>query len=311
MVMNARWLLVCNALLVLFASAALADEGTYERTKDGKTLVWNSYPLGGETVDWSGDRDKEGYASGNGTVTWYKLVRSGYTFDKGKHRVVSGRYSGRMVRGKLEGTVVKETRGSLISFSPGTKTTVATFVNGDRTTDWRVGAAPNPSATNATTLTTATSAPESPSRSAIAPEQKHDVPALGPPKPKVSALAKEATKKADDSVESVAAPPPALHTNPPANVAPQESAPPDAFSSVPTAATLTAPDAIQFADAEARASGYDLRKYQNPRANYIADSDAWSVSYDEKHIDGRTTNDKRFNVLVEDKTRKTTLTKGR
>ena len=307
MAMNARWLLVYSALLLLFANGAFADEGTYERTKDGKTLVWNSYPLGGETVDWSGDRDKEGYASGYGTVTWYKLVRSGYTFDKGKHRVVSGRYSGKMVRGKLEGTVVKETRGSLITFNPGTKTTVATFVNGDRTTDWRVGTAP---ATNPTS-TIATSAPESPSRPATAPDQKHDVPALGPAKPKVSALAKEATKKADDSVESVAAPPPSLHKNPPAEVSPPEPAPPDAFSSAPIAATLTAPDAIQFADAEARASGYDLRKYQNPRANYIADSDTWSVSYDEKHIDGRTTNDKRFNVLVEDKTRKTTLTKGR
>jgi hypothetical protein len=173
-----------------------------------------------------------------------------------------------------------------------------------------VGTAPNPNSTIATSAT----ATESPSRTAtaIAPDEKRDVPALGPAKPNVSALAKESTKKADDSVQAVAAPPPpSPHTNPPAEVSPQESAPPDAFSSAPTAATLTAPDAIQFADAEARAGGYDLRKYQNPRANYIAASDAWSVSYDEKHIDGRTTNDKRFNVIVEDKTRKTTLTKGR
>jgi hypothetical protein len=303
--MNARWLFVYSALLVLFANGAFADEGTYERTKDGKTLVWNSYPLEGETVEWTGDRDKEGYASGYGTVTWYKLVRSGYTFDKGKHRALSGRYSGKMVRGKLEGSVVKESRGSLIRFSPGTKTTLATFVNGDRTTDWRVGTAPNPNSTITTSVT------ENPSPATIAPDQKHDVPALGPAKPKVSALAKEATKKTDDSVQSVAAPPPSLHTNPPAEESPQESAPPDAFSSAPTAATLTAPDAIQFADAEARANGYDLRKYQNPRANYVADGDVWSVSYDEKHIDGRTSNDKRFNVIVEDKTRKTTLTKGR
>jgi len=137
MAMNARWLFVYSALLLLFANGAFADEGTYERTKDGKTLVWNSYPLGGETVDWSGDRDKEGYASGYGTVTWYKLVRSGYTFDKGKHRVVSGRYSGKMVRGKLEGTVLREDSIPLVRWQTNPPRKFhATFVDGNRIGDW-------------------------------------------------------------------------------------------------------------------------------------------------------------------------------
>src|SRR4029077_7488928 len=64
-----RFFFVCRALLV-FANVALGD-GTYQRTKDGKTLVWNNHPQAGDEAKWSGDRDREGYASGFGTLTWY------------------------------------------------------------------------------------------------------------------------------------------------------------------------------------------------------------------------------------------------
>ena len=67
-----RSLSVCGALL-LFASVAYGA-GSYQRTKDGKTLVWNESPKRGEVATWSGKRDKKGYAVGSGTLTWYKAV---------------------------------------------------------------------------------------------------------------------------------------------------------------------------------------------------------------------------------------------
>jgi len=69
--MNIRSLFVCSALL-LFASVAYGA-GSYQRTRDGKTLVWNDSPKLGEEATWSGKRDKNGFAAGSGTLTWYKV----------------------------------------------------------------------------------------------------------------------------------------------------------------------------------------------------------------------------------------------
>ena len=69
--MNIRSLFVCGALL-LFASVAYGA-GSYQRTRDGKTLVWNDSPKRGEEATWSGKRDKNGFAAGSGTLTWYKV----------------------------------------------------------------------------------------------------------------------------------------------------------------------------------------------------------------------------------------------
>ena len=60
--MNIRSLFVCSALL-LFANVAF---GAYQRTKDGKTLVWVDSPKRGEEATWSGKRDKKGFAVGSG-----------------------------------------------------------------------------------------------------------------------------------------------------------------------------------------------------------------------------------------------------
>jgi len=54
----------------VFAGAAFG-EGTYQRTKDGKTMVWNNDPTPGDAATWFGDRDGEGYATKVGTLTWY------------------------------------------------------------------------------------------------------------------------------------------------------------------------------------------------------------------------------------------------
>ena len=123
----------------MFANGAFADDGTYQRTKDGKTLVWNSHPMpaGSEAVEWSGDRNKDGYATGNGTVTWYKLDDSKYTFRKKSKLVVASRYSGEMVRGKFEGTVVREDSIPLVRWQTNLPRKFhATFVDGNRTGDW-------------------------------------------------------------------------------------------------------------------------------------------------------------------------------
>ena len=69
--MNIRSLFVCGALL-LFASVAYGA-GSYQRTRDGKTFVWNDSPKRGEEATWSGKRDKDGFAIGPGALTWYKV----------------------------------------------------------------------------------------------------------------------------------------------------------------------------------------------------------------------------------------------
>ena len=116
-----RSILVFSALL-LFVSAAFG-EGEYQKTKDGKTTVWNSAPKPGDAATWFGDRDAEGYASGVGTLTWYTA--------KGN---VFGRYFGNMIHGKLDGPVNVHSRG---------RTGHAMFVAGERNTPWATGPAPS------------------------------------------------------------------------------------------------------------------------------------------------------------------------
>ncbi len=105
--MNIRSLFVCGALL-LFASVAYGA-GSYQRTRDGQTFVWNDSPERGEEATWSGKRDKKGFATGSGTLTWYKveptIVTGSNILDTRRYAVVINRYSGRMVRGKFKGAV--------------------------------------------------------------------------------------------------------------------------------------------------------------------------------------------------------------
>src|SRR5438270_6841242 len=122
--MNMRLLLLCSTLL-LFVTLA-SDAGIYQRTTDGRTLVWNDSPKGGEEATWSGKRDKNGFATSSGTLTWYKLERTLVTGsnipDARRHAVVISRYSGQMVQGKFEGAVTY--------LGPTGKKSQATFVDG-------------------------------------------------------------------------------------------------------------------------------------------------------------------------------------
>ena len=104
---NIRSLFVCSALL-LFASVAYSA-GSYQSTRDGKALVWNDSPKRGEEATWSGRRDKNGFAAGSGTLTWYQVeptvVTGSNIPDTRRYAVVISRRSGKMVEGKFEETV--------------------------------------------------------------------------------------------------------------------------------------------------------------------------------------------------------------
>jgi len=104
---NIRSLFVYSALL-LFASVAYGA-GSYQPTRDGKALVWNDSPKRGEEVTWSGRRDKNGFAAGSGTLTWYQveptIVTGSNIPNARRYAVVISRRSGKMVEGKFEGAV--------------------------------------------------------------------------------------------------------------------------------------------------------------------------------------------------------------
>jgi hypothetical protein len=133
--MTAGCLFVCSALL-MFANGANGG-GIYQRTVDGQTLVWNNYPRPNDRVMWSGGRDANGYATGCGTLKWYIVERSIVTGSNvpsaRKRAVLVSRYSGNMVRGKLEGLVSNVDANG--------KTFHGTFVNGSKV-DWAAGPAP-------------------------------------------------------------------------------------------------------------------------------------------------------------------------
>jgi hypothetical protein len=120
-----RFLPVCGATFLLLANVALGD-GIYQRTKNGKALVWNNHPKPGDVATWSGGRDREGYVRGLGTLSWY-------TKETGSRKpALYGRYFGRTVRGKFEGPVNVHSKR---------KTQYAIFIDGVRTTRWANGTA--------------------------------------------------------------------------------------------------------------------------------------------------------------------------
>jgi len=109
--------------ICLFASAAFGAAGEYQQTRDGKTTVWNGSPKPGESAAWAGPRDKEGYATAFGTITWYTASGTVYAV-----------YYGNMVNGKLEGPV---------NMHMGRRTAHAYFADGSRVTAWARGPAPS------------------------------------------------------------------------------------------------------------------------------------------------------------------------
>jgi hypothetical protein len=109
----------------------------------------------------------------------------------------------------------------------------------------------------------------------------------------------------DNSIRTLTGPPSSLHvdapppeTNPPMQI----STPPTVAASPPSASPkLTAVQAMDIADIEAREKGYDLGDYQLPKADYNAASDTWSVGYVAREGDK---SDKKLSVTIQDKTGK-------
>jgi len=135
---TARRFFICAILILLFANGASAAR--YQRTKDGKTIVWNSLRGVAQEVTWSGLRDLDGYATGEGTLAWYRLGS------------FINSYSGKMVRGKFEGPVIREQGQTRLQ---------ANFANGEKVSNWVApGPAGTPSSTpSAQPTKTATEAP--------------------------------------------------------------------------------------------------------------------------------------------------------
>lgn len=122
--MAGRLLLVCG--LVLGFLEVARGEGSYQSTRDGKTLVWNSQPKPGDVATWSGDRDRADYARGFGRLAWYTRE------PESSEPQLYARYWGRMVDGKFEGPVNVHAKR---------KTHHAIFINGIRVTRWTPGTA--------------------------------------------------------------------------------------------------------------------------------------------------------------------------
>jgi hypothetical protein len=188
-----------SLLLLILAKGALAD-GAYQRTEDHKkTFVWNNNPKPDDTATWSGGRDAEGYATGPGTLQWFRRDRSfttGSNVFSPKKTLISS-YSGTMVHGKFSGGVMTVDHG---------KTYHATFVDGHEKGRWTAG----PVVTKAESVETGAAA-EKPERTAsatstevasessktkkisqektqprVAEETSADIPAAGPEESEVS-----------------------------------------------------------------------------------------------------------------------------
>ena len=123
--MTIRSLFVCAAL-ILFAGFVYGA-GSYHRTRDGQTLVWRDVPSRGDEATWSGERDKDGYATGSGVLTWYKvrpaIVTGSNILDTRRYVNMINHYSGRMVRGKFQGAVTYlEAEGRRLRATSGNET---------------------------------------------------------------------------------------------------------------------------------------------------------------------------------------------
>ena len=332
--MNVRFLILGSALLIL-ARGALAD-GTYQRARDGKTLVWNSDPHAGDEVTWQGKRDADGYASGFGTLTWY----TGRSLARTNKPAFYGRYFGRMVRGKWDGQVNAHSRG---------KTAHATFADGNLTSDWSPGPAPawkvaekpaeppeRPAAMEGVPPTPPAQGPSpAPEHHEVA---RHDVVVKAEPAPKKAIAVppaepaksdvsqrtedKKVPSKVDNSLQALFAPPSRLRPDslPEAPPAQSPSSSPAAVSEPPAAAAaaasprrteLTEPEVIDLADTEALGQDYELGKYLPPKADYSPAKDRWSVFYGPKSGDGAEENAKPLIIAVEDKTKKTSVIMGK
>lgn len=158
--------LVCGAFFALTVGFA-RGEGSYQSTRDGKTLIWNSNPKPGDVATWTGDRDRADYAHGFGRLVWYTLESGA---DKPE---LYARYWGRMVNGKFEGPVNVHVKR---------KTHYAIFIEGVRVTPWSPGTAPSRATARWRTLVATRKPRDKPQTQT---EAEPEAPAAGPAEEKV------------------------------------------------------------------------------------------------------------------------------
>ena len=296
--MTGRHFLFCAALLLL-VNTALGD-GIYQRTKNGKTLVWNDHPQPGDQATWSGARDRDGYARGFGTLSWY-------TTDPASAKPsLYARYFGNMTRGRFSGPVNVHAQK---------KTRHALFADGARVTRWSAGPASSRSPITAEMVTAVP--PRGPS---IIENASPEPPGAGPlaSREKVSRKVEAGEQRTEQAAEPVSSgsgpkididyslvvlawPPQSLRMRP-AGYGPP---PPRAR------ARLTKEEVVDLADAIARSRSYDPTDYDRPEPHYDPVDQTWSIEYDPKAVVGPTQNGERFSVAVNDKTKAAALIQAR
>ena len=140
-----------------------------------------------------------------------------------------------------------------------------------------------------------------------------DIPAAGPASARDELRRGGTDKKetpVDDSLRTLTGPPSSLRmstppeTNPPTQISTPSTA--AVLPPPPTGPKLTAVQAMDIADIEARTKGCDLGEYQLPKAEYYAASDAWSVTYVARDADKDA---KKLTVTIQDKTGKAEVNK--
>jgi hypothetical protein len=324
-----RFFLICGGLIA-FAGAAFA-EGEYQHTKDGKTSVWNSTPKAGDVSTWNGDRDGEGYATGFGTLTWYTQQRG--------ESALYAVYYGNMVHGKFDGPVNLHVKGKTghAFFTEGTRTSrwargPAPNWKGPQKSPESIAktSAADAGAHRSTPKSSPSTAPTSESSSEQSAQHLKTEATQAAPlaekrdeevqrdataeKLEPSALdSAPSPAKVDGSARALVGPPSTLRANPtpdaPATTPSSASASSELSTaeggSVPRPADLTEAQAIELANAEAGARGYDLTQYASPKADYSKVKETWSVFYDKK------TADSPLIISVEDKTKNALITSPR
>jgi hypothetical protein len=121
--------------------------------------------------------------------------------------------------------------------------------------------------------------------------------------------------KVDGSARALVGPPSTLRANstPDARASSPEPfiAGPSNVASTLGPADLTEAQAIELANAEAGARGYDLALYGSPKADYSKVKGRWSVFYDKKTADSPEGETRPLIISVEDKTKNAFITSPR
>lgn len=238
-------------------------------------------------MTWSGSRDTEGYATGPGNLTFYRVNWkrvTGSNIPTGKPVMVR-RLTGEMAKGKFQGIVEMTTAEGA--------TTHAKFAGGVPAGKWLDGAAPEATKTKAI------------AQESVPKEEGNSVAPIAAPAEGPAASAAVEINRPDASSGPLESPSAPQH--------PTESdslrsltAPP---SSLPkTDSRLSRAEVIRAADEEAIGRGLNVGDYQSRKVKYDSASATWTVSYDQAAGTTGSSGRKHFVVKVEDKTSKASVT---